>query len=174
MIEELLAVSFFLVLSALVMQHMHASRNAGIWWGLIGSMIFFGMIHFVAYDWHILQMLLVIGVGRILILGCTFGPRIFGSRTFSTSYGIRFCSSPLYSRSKTKQELVTTQTGDVTGSCFCLSLILVFEFAISHDTSSGLFANGIIDGIDLAISGEQVDHVPDPHNCEKNKTDQNP
>ncbi|MHA3066750.1 CPBP family glutamic-type intramembrane protease [Lacticaseibacillus saniviri] len=69
MIEELLAVSFFLVLSALVMQHMHVSRNAGIWWGLIGSMIFFGMIHFVAYDWHILQMLLVIGVGRIFDTG---------------------------------------------------------------------------------------------------------
>lgn len=69
MIEELLAISFFLVLSALITQHMHASRNAGIWWGLIGSIVFFGMIHFVAYDWHILQMIVLIGMSRIFDTG---------------------------------------------------------------------------------------------------------
>lgn len=69
MSEELFAIITFLALLALLYQILHVSQTASILIALLVSSILFGLIHFQAYDWHLTQMLFVIGAARFFITG---------------------------------------------------------------------------------------------------------
>lgn len=67
--EELLAIIPFLAVAAIAYQHLQLSRNTSIWLGWLASIILFGAFHFYAYDWHLLQMFLIIGMSRVFYTG---------------------------------------------------------------------------------------------------------
>lgn len=69
MVEELFGIILFLGLAAMVKNYGHQSRNLSIWIALIISMVIFGLMHFYVYDWHLGQMILIIGVLRLMGTG---------------------------------------------------------------------------------------------------------
>ena len=67
--EELLAIIPMLAVATLAYKYYGRSRKNAIGLGLLASIIIFGLAHFFAYDWHIVQMLLVIGMSRLFDTG---------------------------------------------------------------------------------------------------------
>ncbi|WP_172188235.1 CPBP family intramembrane glutamic endopeptidase [Lentilactobacillus kribbianus] len=67
--EELLAIILMLVFATLANKYWHVSRGGALWIGTIVSIIVFGFMHFSAYDWHIAQMFIIIGMSRLFYNG---------------------------------------------------------------------------------------------------------
>lgn len=67
--EELLAIIPMLAAATLAYKYYHCSRKGSIGIGLLVSIFVFGLAHFSAYDWHLAQMFLVIGMGRFFDTG---------------------------------------------------------------------------------------------------------
>lgn len=67
MSEEVVSLTIFLVVAALLIQYYHFSRRSGLGIAMLASMILFGLIHFETYNWNLVQMLLVIGVARFFL-----------------------------------------------------------------------------------------------------------
>ncbi|WP_430612540.1 CPBP family glutamic-type intramembrane protease [Enterococcus sp. DIV0876] len=63
--EELLAIISFLALAALARHYGHMTRNTSIIIGWVGSILLFGLLHYQAYDWNLVQMFLLIGMSRV-------------------------------------------------------------------------------------------------------------
>ncbi|GHP14161.1 hypothetical protein YK48G_15860 [Lentilactobacillus fungorum] len=79
--EELLSIVIFLTIAALLIQYYHFSRRASLGIAMLLSMLIFGLLHFQAYDWNLVQMLAIIAVERFF-LNATF----IHSKTIWPSY----------------------------------------------------------------------------------------
>ncbi|MCY9806277.1 CPBP family intramembrane metalloprotease [Lentilactobacillus senioris] len=67
--EELLAIIPMLAAATLAYRYYGQSRKNSIWIGLLVSIFVFGLAHFSAYDWHLAQMFIVIGMSRLFDTG---------------------------------------------------------------------------------------------------------
>lgn len=67
--EELYALPIFIAVAMLLKYYMHLSRSKIIYRSLFVSILMSGLVHFETYDWHLVQMFLVVGVARAFITG---------------------------------------------------------------------------------------------------------
>lgn len=66
--EELLNILPFILFLTLFVSTFKMSRKVSVVIAAILSCLLFGLYHFQAYDWHIAQMLIIIGLGRLVVL----------------------------------------------------------------------------------------------------------
>lgn len=67
MIEEIISIFFFLTINAILFRYLKRSTAIGLAWILSG--VLFSLLHFDAYNWHLAQMFLIIGVERLFMTG---------------------------------------------------------------------------------------------------------
>ncbi|MGK0551876.1 CPBP family glutamic-type intramembrane protease [Enterococcus faecalis] len=67
MIEEVFSIMLFIVLLKLLRQRLKRSTAIGL--ALVLSSLVFGLMHFEAYNWHLLQMIVLIGGERLFLTG---------------------------------------------------------------------------------------------------------
>lgn len=65
--EELFALFALLIFMTVAYGLFKLNRKTSLIIGLVASGFIFGMAHYKAYDWHLAQMLLIIGAGRIFL-----------------------------------------------------------------------------------------------------------
>lgn len=66
--EELFTILFLLAVMTYCTQTLHFSRRRSLILGCLFSAVLFGVVHLPAYNWNLLQCLLIIGTARIVLL----------------------------------------------------------------------------------------------------------
>jgi hypothetical protein len=66
--EELLNIIPFIMLLTLFVSTFKMPRRLSIVIAAVLSCLLFGLYHFQAYDWHLAQMFIIIGLGRLIVL----------------------------------------------------------------------------------------------------------
>lgn len=65
--EELLSIIIFLTVAALLIQYYGFHRRTALGIAMLVSMFLFGMVHFQAYNWNLVQMLVIIAGERFFL-----------------------------------------------------------------------------------------------------------
>lgn len=89
--EEFLGIFIFLAFAAALMEQFHFRRNVAIWGSLAVSIIVFGMVHFAAYQWNLIQMLVLIGVTRLFLTGA-----YLYSKSIWTSFAMHYTFDTMF------------------------------------------------------------------------------
>lgn len=77
-IEEMVTISLLLICSTLSRRWWHLNQHVALGVGLVFSTIVFVLLHFQAYQWHLIQMFLVIGGSRLILSGLFLKTRSVG------------------------------------------------------------------------------------------------
>ena len=77
-IEEMVTLSLLLIFSTLSSRWWHLKQPLALGIGLILSTLIFVLLHFQAYQWHLVQMFIVIGGSRLILSGLFLKTRSVG------------------------------------------------------------------------------------------------